>query len=84
MERVGRRRGVGLDRDRAGELVVAEEDDVELPSSPEEMAKLVERLENKMREAARKFEFEKAATLRDRIKSLRTGELSGLVPTGRP
>ena len=62
--------------------IPAEEDDVELPSSPEEMAKLVERLENKMREAAQKFEFEKAATLRDRIKSLRTGELSGLVPTG--
>ncbi len=62
--------------------IPAEEDDVELPSSPEEMAKLVERLENKMREAAQKFEFEKAATLRDRIKSLRTGELSGPVRTG--
>ena len=62
--------------------IPADEDDVELPSSPEEMAKLVERLENKMREAAQKFEFEKAATLRDRIKSLRTGELSGLVPAG--
>ena len=49
--------------------IPADEDDVELPSSPEEMAKLVERLENKMREAAQKFEFEKAATLRDRIKS---------------
>ena len=62
--------------------IPADEDDAELPSSPEEMAKLVERLENQMREAAQKFEFEKAATLRDRIKSLRTGELSGLVPTG--
>ena len=62
--------------------IPAEEDDVELPSSPEEMAKLVERLENQMREAAQKFEFEKAAALRDRIKSLRTGELSGPVPTG--
>ena len=62
--------------------IPAEEDDVELPSSPEEMAKLVERLENQMREAAQKFEFEKAAALRDRIKSLRTGELSGPVPAG--
>ena len=62
--------------------IPAEEDEVELPSSPEEMAKLVERLENQMREAAQKFEFEKAATLRDRIKSLRTGELSGPVRTG--
>ncbi len=62
--------------------IPAEEDEVELPSSPEEMAKLVERLENQMREAAQKFEFEKAATLRDRIKSLRTGELSGPVKAG--
>lgn len=62
--------------------IPAEEDDIELPSSPEEMAKLVERLENQMREAAQKFEFEKAATLRDRIKSLRTGELSGPVQAG--
>ena len=62
--------------------IPAEEDEVELPSSPEEMAKLVERLENQMREAAQKFEFEKAATLRDRIKSLRTGELSGPVRAG--
>ena len=62
--------------------IPAEEDDVELPSSPEEMAKLVERLENQMRQAAQKFEFEKAAALRDRIKSLRTGELSGPVPAG--
>ena len=54
-----------------------EEDEIEPPSSPEEMAKLVERLENQMREAAQKFEFEKAATLRDRVKSLRTGELFG-------
>ena len=62
--------------------IPAEEDDIELPSSPEEMAKLVERLENQMREAAQKFEFEKAATLRDRIKSLRTGELGGPVRAG--
>jgi len=31
-------------------------------------------LESDMREAARKFEFEKAARLRDRIKELRTKE----------
>ena len=59
-----------------------EEDEIEPPSSPEEMAKLVERLENQMREAAQKFEFEKAATLRDRVKSLRTGELFGPAPPG--
>jgi excinuclease ABC subunit B len=62
--------------------IPAEEDEVELPSSPQEMAKLVERLETQMREAAQKFEFEKAATLRDRVKSLRTGELIGPVQAG--
>jgi len=30
-------------------------------------------LEERMREAARKFEFEKAAQLRDRVKSLKMG-----------
>jgi excinuclease UvrABC nuclease subunit len=31
-----------------------------------------------MREAAKKFEFEKAAQLRDRIRSLKQQDLSGL------
>ena len=31
-----------------------------------------------MREAAKKFEFEKAAQLRDRIKSLKQQDLAGL------
>ncbi len=34
----------------------------------------VAKLENEMREAAKKFEFEKAAKLRDRVKELRTKE----------
>jgi protein-arginine kinase activator protein McsA len=34
-----------------------------------------------MREAARKFEFEQAAKIRDRIKALKTGEAAG---TGVP
>ncbi len=40
--------------------------------SPEERARLIAELEAKMREAARAFEFEKAAQYRDRIKELRT------------
>jgi len=39
--------------------------------SPEERERFVGELEEKMREAARKFEFEKAAQLRDRLKSLK-------------
>jgi len=39
--------------------------------SPEQRARFIEELEERMREAARKFEFEKAAQLRDRVKSLK-------------
>jgi excinuclease ABC subunit B len=49
----------------------------ELPVSAEDRLKLIEKLETQMREAAKKFEFEKAAHLRDRVKALKTGELIG-------
>ncbi|MGD0199252.1 MAG: excinuclease ABC subunit UvrB [Bryobacteraceae bacterium] len=39
--------------------------------TPEQREKLVGELEERMREAARKFEFEEAAELRDRIKGLK-------------
>jgi excinuclease ABC subunit B len=42
--------------------------------SQEELDAYVARLENDMREAARRFEFEQAAKLRDTIKELRTKE----------
>jgi excinuclease ABC subunit B len=40
--------------------------------NPEERQRFIGELEAAMREAARKFEFEKAAQLRDRVKALRT------------
>jgi excinuclease ABC subunit B len=40
----------------------------------QELDVFVAKLENEMREAAKKFEFEKAAKLRDRVKELRTKE----------
>jgi excinuclease ABC subunit B len=40
----------------------------------QELDTFVAKLENEMREAAKKFEFEKAAKLRDRVKELRTKE----------
>ncbi len=43
--------------------------------SPERLAETLVRLELDMREAARKFEFERAAELRDKIKYLREREL---------
>jgi len=46
--------------------------------SEAQLAELLSQLETQMREAAKKFEFEKAAQLRDRIKSLKQQDLSGL------
>ncbi|HET8666492.1 MAG TPA: excinuclease ABC subunit UvrB, partial [Terriglobales bacterium] len=42
--------------------------------SQEELDAFIVRLENEMREAAKKFEFEKAAKLRDTVRELRTKE----------
>jgi excinuclease ABC subunit B len=47
-----------------------EEEEVE-SLTPEERLRFIGELEEKMREAARKFEFEKAAQLRDRLKALK-------------
>jgi len=43
-----------------------------------EVASLIAKLEAQMREAAKKFEFEKAAQLRDRIRSIKTQDLTGV------
>jgi len=43
--------------------------------SPEKLAETIVQLEHEMREAAKKFEFERAAALRDKIKYLREREL---------
>ncbi len=45
--------------------------------TPAEADRYISELEQSMREAARNFEFEKAAQLRDRIKSLKTREIAG-------
>jgi excinuclease ABC subunit B len=44
----------------------------------EQLAELLKQLETQMREAAKKFEFERAAQLRDRIRNLKQKDLSGL------
>jgi excinuclease ABC subunit B len=46
--------------------------------SEAQLAELLKQLETQMREAAKKFEFEKAAQFRDRIKSLKQQDLAGL------
>ena len=57
----------------AGELDAA----VAGAKSEEQVAQLIQKLETQMREAAKKFEFEKAAQLRDRIRSIKNQDLSG-------
>ena len=47
----------------------------------QQLAQLLLQLEKQMREAAKKFEFERAAQLRDRIRSLKQRDLSGLFST---
>jgi len=56
---------------------VAEDEAENLPDfhSQTELDTYIEKLEAEMREAAKKFEFEQAAKLRDRIKELREKEL---------
>jgi excinuclease ABC subunit B len=43
-----------------------------------QLAEILTKLETQMREAAKKFEFEKAAQLRDRIRSLKQQDLAGV------
>jgi excinuclease ABC subunit B len=53
-------------------VTVPLEEDEEVDSlTPEERVRFIAELEERMRDAARKFEFEKAAQLRDRVKALR-------------
>jgi len=58
----------------AGELDAA----VATARTEAEVASLIAKLEAQMREAAKKFEFEKAAQLRDRIRSIKTQDLTGV------
>ncbi len=46
--------------------------------SEQQLAEMLQQLETQMRAAAKKFEFEKAAQLRDRIRSLKQKDLAGL------
>jgi excinuclease ABC subunit B len=46
-----------------------------------QLAEMLQQLESQMREAAKKFEFEKAAQLRDRIRSLKQKDMAGMFST---
>ena len=68
-------------------IKIAEGDYITVTADPEDPTddmsladreKLIADLEARMRDAARKFEFEKAAQLRDRVKVLRTKDVAGI------
>jgi excinuclease ABC subunit B len=56
------------------DLTAGESEGIPEFKSQEELDAYVRKLESDMREAAKRFEFEKAAKLRDTIKELRTKE----------
>jgi excinuclease ABC subunit B len=58
--------------------VVAEPDPAEEKLTPQQREQFIRELETRMRDAARKFEFEKAAQIRDRIKQLRINDVAGI------
>jgi excinuclease ABC subunit B len=55
-------------------------------TSEEQLRTAIEQLESQMREAAKKFEFERAAALRDRIRSFKQRDFSAIfdTPPGAP
>jgi excinuclease ABC subunit B len=55
--------------------IEAEDEEVE-SMTQEQRARLMADLEEQMREAARKFEFERAAQYRDRLKALKTLDIN--------
>ena len=64
---------VPLDSDEQNEAV-----------TPEERERLIRDLEERMRESAKKFEFEKAAQYRDRIKTIKQRDVYDQLPEARP
>ncbi len=60
------------------------EPDSEAELTPEERDALIAELEVKMREAAKIFEFEKAAQFRDRIKALKASSVYEEAAATRP
>jgi excinuclease ABC subunit B len=58
--------------------VPLESDDEVEEMTPAQRDRFLGELEERMREAARKFEFEKAAQIRDKIKALRAQSVEGI------
>ena len=63
------------------DVPVAEETE-EVPGTKEEYDALIAELEARMRDAAQKFEFEKAAKLRDQVREMKAKDLFSMAPVG--
>ncbi len=69
------------------DYVTVPTDDTELDAATakikneQQLAEMLQQLETQMREAAKKFEFERAAQLRDRIRSLKQKDVAGMFAT---
>ncbi|HXR76604.1 MAG TPA: excinuclease ABC subunit UvrB [Bryobacteraceae bacterium] len=64
-------------------ISIDDEEDDTLSLTPEQRDALISELEIKMRNAAKAFEFEKAAQFRDRVKALKANEVYEDASTGR-
>ena len=65
--------------------VPLEETEFEQFQSEAQLREVIQKLEEQMREAARRFEFERAAQLRDRLRALKQKDIGGLfVPAFLP
>jgi excinuclease ABC subunit B len=53
-------------------------------ASEDDLRRVIEQLETQMREAAKKFEFERAASLRDKVRALRQRNLFTASPPSEP
>jgi excinuclease ABC subunit B len=58
--------------------VPLDETSIESMATEEEVRRAIEQLETQMREAAKKFEFERAASLRDRVRALRQRDFNAI------
>ncbi len=58
--------------------VPLEETEFDPFESEEQLHQVIQKLEEQMREAARRFEFERAAQLRDRLRALKQKDIGGL------
>ena len=77
----GSGKGRGRGRGKGQGQAAAEPEAAPAYASPRELARLIQRLEREMREAAKELEFERAAELRDRIHHLRSQLLVADVPS---